>query len=68
MDRARERTFCEVTKTLYVATKAHYREKLSRRAAREGIGLRWPDLRGTVVAAAEGPGSGLQNTEYTINI
>lgn len=33
MDRARERVFCEVTKTLYVATKAHYRDKLARRAA-----------------------------------
>ena len=35
MDRARERVFCEVTKTLYVATKTHYREKLARRAAGE---------------------------------
>ncbi|MEM6638539.1 MAG: DUF4442 domain-containing protein [Pseudomonadota bacterium] len=33
-DRAREKTFCEVTKTLYVATKAHYREKRARRQGR----------------------------------
>lgn len=33
MDAAREKTFCEVTKTLYVATKVHHKEKLARRAA-----------------------------------
>ena len=34
MDEARARTYCEVEKTIYVATKGFYRAKRARRAAR----------------------------------
>lgn len=33
MDRERQRVYCEVRKTLYVATKEHYQQKRARRAA-----------------------------------